>query len=84
EEDNNYVNAPAWTEDEVAAPPVISANNAQLTAENQQLETLMQHLNLSKDNSRMRTREGQQQSDSPVGQPDTKLYCLRKQDHKPD
>ncbi|XP_039660911.1 asialoglycoprotein receptor 2-like [Perca fluviatilis] len=83
EEEDDYVNAPAWTVDKVAAPPdqrsffftqcflpiavcwlillvimgllihftsVISENNAKLTAEIQQLETLMQHLNLSKDN----------------------------------
>ncbi|XP_028435645.1 C-type lectin domain family 10 member A-like [Perca flavescens] len=83
EEEDNYVNVPAWTVDKVAAPPgqrsrfytqcflpmavcwlillvimglliyftsFISVNNAKLTAEIQQLETLMQHLNLSKDN----------------------------------
>ncbi|KAA8591954.1 hypothetical protein FQN60_017328, partial [Etheostoma spectabile] len=45
EEEYNYVESPAWTEDEVAAPPVTSESNAKLTAETQQLETRMQHLN---------------------------------------
>ncbi|XP_034729572.1 C-type lectin domain family 10 member A-like [Etheostoma cragini] len=75
EEEYNYVEAPAWTVDEVAAPPdqrslffsrsfpliavcwlillvimglriyFTSESNAKLTAETQQLETLIQHLN---------------------------------------
>ncbi|XP_031174731.1 C-type lectin domain family 10 member A-like [Sander lucioperca] len=80
EEEYNYVDAPAWTVDKVAAPPdqrslfftqsfppiavcwlillvimglrihftsVNSESNAKLTAVNQQLETLTQHLNLT-------------------------------------
>ncbi|XP_028435660.1 asialoglycoprotein receptor 1-like [Perca flavescens] len=45
EEEYDYINVPAWTVDKVAAPQVTSESNAKLTAENQQLEIRMQHLN---------------------------------------